>query len=82
MKKILDDHFEEIANFVVIAIISVIILAAIIISNIQENKKWNNGYCECGGSFVYEQAVGHNNYTRYIYKCDHCGKRVEFNRIR
>ena len=82
MKKILDEHSEEIINFAVIAIIVIITLAAIIVSNIQENKKWNNGYCECGGSFVYEQAVGHNNYTRYIYKCDHCGKRVEFNRIR
>ena len=82
MRKIFDEHMEEIINFTVIAIIAIITLAAIIVSNIQENKKWNNGYCECGGSFVYEQAVGHNNYTRYIYKCDHCGKRVEFNRIR
>lgn len=43
----------------------------------QDEKEWNNGYCECGGHFEYEQAVGHQYSTSYIYKCDNCGRRIE-----
>ena len=82
MRKILDEHSEEIFNFVVIAIISIVILAAIIISNKKDEERWNNGYCQCGGQLVYEQAVGHYNQTAYIYKCNKCDRRYEFNRIR
>lgn len=38
---------------------------------------WNNGYCACGGHWRYEQAVGHQYGTFYIYRCDKCGKRIE-----
>lgn len=38
---------------------------------------WNNGYCECGGHWAYEQAVGHIYHTTYVYHCDTCGKRIE-----
>lgn len=38
---------------------------------------WNNGYCDCGGHWRYEQAVGHQYRTSYIYKCDECGNRIE-----
>lgn len=47
-----------------------------------DTKKWNNGYCECGGKWEYEQAVGHRYDTSYIYICDKCGKREEFDVIR
>ncbi len=57
-------------------IISVIICAAKC-SIAQDEKKWNNGYCECGGHYVYEQAVGHQNFTSYIYECDSCGRHIE-----
>lgn len=46
-------------------------------SNDQEDKKWNNGYCECGGHYEYQQAVGHQYTTSYIYQCDSCGKIIE-----
>ena len=47
----------------------------------RESTKWNNGYCECGGQWRYEQAVGHAYRTSYIYKCDKCGKIVEFYKV-
>ena len=44
----------------------------------QEEKLWNNGHCDvCGGTWKYEQAVGHRSDTSYIYVCEDCGKRIE-----
>ena len=44
--------------------------------------KWNNGICtECSGDYEFFQAVGHGSSTSYIYKCDSCGKIVEFENI-
>lgn len=39
---------------------------------------WNDGYCECGGKWEYQQAIGHRYSTSYLYKCDKCGRMVEF----
>ena len=37
-------------------------------------ERWNNGCCdECGGKWVYEQAVGHQYTTQYLYHCEDCG---------
>lgn len=46
-------------------------------SSSQYSAEWNNGYCECGGHWEYEQAVGHQTRTSYIYRCNECGKRIE-----
>ena len=45
-------------------------------------SKWNNGYCKCGGRWEYEQAVGHRYSTSYMYRCNKCGAREEFDKIR
>lgn len=42
-----------------------------------DSTKYNDGVCDCGGHFYYEQAVGHRFTTNYIYACDKCGKRIE-----
>lgn len=54
-----------------------VIYGAVKCSNDQEEKEWNNGYCECGGHYEYQQAVGHQYKTSYIYECDSCGKIIE-----
>lgn len=46
------------------------------------DSKWNNGYCSCGGNWVYQQAVGHRYNTYYLYECDNCGKVYEFRKKR
>jgi predicted nucleic acid-binding Zn ribbon protein len=67
--------------------VSVLILIAIFVifyyisGNIEKNK-WNNGYCECGGTWQYQQAIGHQSYTKFLYKCDNCGKMREFSEYR
>lgn len=68
-------------------IVTVLLIAAIIFgvykaSVKHDNKLWNDGHCECGGAWEYEQAVGHRSDTSYIYVCDKCGKRIEINEVR
>ena len=41
---------------------------------------WNNGYCSCGGKWIYQQAIGHTYNTYYLYECDKCGKQYEFSK--
>ena len=73
----------------IIAIIVTILLCAALffgvskISEKQDEKCWNNGRCDvCGGTWNYEQAVGHKYETSYIYVCDNCGKRIEISEMR
>lgn len=47
-----------------------------------DNANWNGGYHQCGGKWVYEQAVGHRASTDYLYKCDKCGMIEEFDEYR
>lgn len=60
-----------------IAIIVGVIFLYSIAVNSHDNRVWNNGHCECGGTWEYEQAVGHRSSTSYIYICDKCGERIE-----
>ena len=48
-----------------------------------DDKLWNGGHCDvCGGTWEYEQAVGHRVSTSYIYVCKNCGKRIEISEVR
>lgn len=39
---------------------------------------WNNGICSyCDGHYEFQQAIGHRNYTSYMYICDTCGHSIE-----
>ena len=79
MKEKILDIFSVIAVIGgVFAIIFLIMLGSIQLDTNQDNARWNNGYHQCGGKWVYEQAVGHRYSTNYIYKCDKCGMREEF----
>jgi len=72
-----DTVFDIIQIIISIVFILGLIIGAVKCSKEQDEKEWNNGYCECGGHFEYEQAVGHQYSTSYIYKCDSCGKHIE-----
>lgn len=80
-----------------IDIVSLIIGAAIILIIIScigcfvnENRIWNNGYCQCGGRWQYMDnnikihANGEDVYanSEYIYRCDRCGKMRSFSQLR
>lgn len=55
-----------------------IILALLFILKMVIDSGWNNGYCSCGGKWVYQQAIGHRYETVYLYECNKCGKTIEF----
>lgn len=62
-----------------LSIIIILICVALMVGcHIVDNISWNNGKCSCGGSWEYQQAVGHRYSTNYVYKCDKCGKIAEF----
>lgn len=79
-----DDNRSEI----IVIIVSIIIFAFVFfltytLSAKHVDKLWNDGHCNiCGGSWKYEQAVGHRSTTSYIYVCEKCGKRIEISEIR
>lgn len=48
-----------------------------------DEREYNGGICtECGGRYIYEQAVAHGVDTDYIYICDKCGYMVEVDSYR
>ena len=82
-KSIKRDERNAVITAILIGFVFVAIIAISVITIIHiDNKRWNNGYCECGGNWTYEEAVGHRNTTDYIYVCDKCGKRMNFEVLR
>lgn len=71
------DEFEFSPLKVPIIVLAIAILFGSIIAS-ANSSQWNDGYCSCGGRWVYQEAVGHRYSTSYIYKCDKCGKIKEF----
>lgn len=44
----------------------------------KDDLKYNGGICtKCGGRYIYQQAIGHQVDTDYIYICDRCGHMIE-----
>lgn len=72
-----DTVFDVIQIILLLVFILGLIIGMVKCSKEHDEKEWNNGYCECGGHFEYEQAVGHQYRTSYIYECDSCGKHIE-----
>lgn len=71
----------------VLGIVAIIVAATLLVSLIfyiyefDGLGEYNNGQCtQCGGTYTYQQAVGHHYFTYYVYICDHCGKMVETGR--
>lgn len=78
---------NNISELIAALIVLVLLMCGGVLLGSNEEKKdiavWNDGYHEnCGGTWEYEQAVGHRYSTHYIYICDKCGMRYEFNDLR
>ena len=65
-------------DFITPLIILLIGIILVFVGHSVNAGQWNDGYCSCGGRWVYQEAVGHRYSTSYIYKCDNCGKVKEF----
>ncbi len=79
-----EDLSGEIISIIVFVVLTfTIVFGTLIGSKKHDEKLWNDGHCDiCGGTWQYEQAVGHRSSTSYIYICEDCGKRIEINKVR
>lgn len=46
-----------------------------------QTEKWNEGICECGGTYEFTGAAKTSMSTTYYYTCDTCGHTEEFDHI-
>ena len=78
------DYFPGITSIIVIIIFAAALLFGVWGCEIKHSEElWNNGHCDvCGGTWKYEQAVGHRYSTAYIYVCEDCGKRIEISNLK
>ena len=59
---------------VIVLLFAVLFVGSRITHRLNTNA-YNNGVCTtCGGRYVYQQAVGHQYSTDYIYICNQCGR--------
>lgn len=77
-------YLPEIMSIIVVVSLVVVIIFGVSKAGIKHDEKlWNDGHCDiCGGTWEYEQAVGHRSSTSYIYVCEDCGKRIELFEVR
>ena len=78
------DYLPEIISIIVIVSLFAALIFGVHKTSIKHDEKlWNDGHCDvCGGTWKYEQAVGHRSSTSYIYVCEDCGKRIELYEVR
>jgi hypothetical protein len=73
MKKLL-------ASLIIVLILFAIFIGAIFVRVKIDINQWNNGKCECGGSWelqgTHYQGNSHN-IKFYDYQCDNCGKYID-----
>ena len=71
-------HNSSSSSWEFIALLIVILVALLFIRSCSSSVIWNDGICPyCGGHYKFQQAIGHRNYTDYMYTCDTCGRSIE-----
>lgn len=77
------DILPEIISIIVVLSLFAAFLFGVGKASIKYDEKlWNDGHCVCGGTWKYEQAVGHMSSTSYIYVCEDCGERIELHEVK
>ena len=90
MKDWIEDNLAEVIIATASMLLIVFFTLVAISSHKEDERLWNNGYCECDGKWVYVDSVTQiskssdtvRTYTTYIYKCDRCGRMHEFDELR
>ena len=44
-------------------------------------ERWNNGTCECGGTYELSAATKYHSSESFYYTCDKCGHTEEFSSL-
>lgn len=47
----------------------------------REQERWNNGICECGGTYELSAASQYRSSKTFYYTCDNCGHIEEFSNL-
>ena len=81
------DSLKAMLELVILFLLTLILLFSIAFIGVkysqkEDERKYNGGVCECGGNYVYQQAVAHAYDTDYIYICDKCGRMIELETYR
>lgn len=90
MKDWIEDNLAEAIIVAAILLLLIGVVGSAIYSHVENERLWNNGYCECDGKWVYVDSVTQiskssdtvRTCTTYIYKCDRCGRMHEFDELR
>lgn len=45
------------------------------------DKRWNNGVCECGGTYEFSAASKYRTSESFYYTCDKCGHTEDFSHL-
>ena len=73
------DNTGIIASIIVFGFLIVLAFIIYACSVTMSTSVYNNGiHKNCGGHWIYENAIGHQYSTSYLYHCDKCGKTYEF----
>ena len=72
------DESGSAIGLLITSVVIAILIGIMMICMAFNDSKWNDGHCSCGGNWVYDQPVGHQYSTNYLYECDKCGKMYEF----
>lgn len=63
---------------VIIAImIGTIFAGGFTLGAVEEERIWNDGYCNCGGEWEFRNAARSRNVTRYYWECNSCKSIIE-----
>lgn len=76
LKEFWENHGEYIIFvFVVTVFVMIMVFGFFALGKIREKKDSKEYYsgCECGGKWIYDQALGVNSEVRFMYECNKCG---------
>ena len=76
-----DRHTYEPKPISWLIVIIILLLLINFFYSIYSNDVYNDGVClNCGGQYIYQQAIGHQYTTDYIYVCNKCGHLITVNK--
>lgn len=73
---------KKIIAYVVVLAISFGITAITYINAEYDDIRWNNGICQCGGTYNLTAATRVGSSKTFYYTCDICGHTEEFSGLR
>lgn len=72
------EHSDSKFSWGFCGVLVLIMIVLLLMRSCESAVEWNDGICsDCGGNYVFQQAIGHRTLTDYMYVCDKCGRKIE-----